>query len=85
MSAKKATKTTNICASIYEGEFNLDFACVGLDMCKFALCPVMPPTGDDECCYRDHGDCRSPVAKQSALEKLRNRITKELKQYEDEG
>lgn len=80
---RKATKTTNINAGIYEGELHLDFACVGLDMCKFALCPVMPPTGDDECCYRDHGNCQSPVAKQVALETLVTRLKRELKKLEE--
>ena len=84
MSAKKATKTANICANMYEGEFQLSFDCVGVDVCRFALCPVMPPDGREECTYREHGSCLCPHAKYAALESLRNRLTKELKQLEED-
>lgn len=80
---KKASKTANICANIYEGEFLISFECVGVDACRFALCPVMPPDGSEECTYRDCGSCICPQAKDAALESLRNRITKELKQLRE--
>jgi hypothetical protein len=85
MPAKKATKTANIGATFYEGDFQLSFDCVGVEVCRFALCPVMPPDGSDECTYREYGSCRCQHAKYAALESLRNRITKELKQLEEEG
>jgi hypothetical protein len=76
-------KTANICANIYEGEFILSFDCVGVQTCRFALCSVMPPDGSEKCTYYDYGSCLCPHAKYVALETLRNRISKEMKQYED--
>ncbi len=84
MSRKKATKTANICANMYEGEFQVSFDCVGVEVCRFALCPVMPPDGSEECTYREHGSCLCPHAKHAALETLRNRLVKELKQLEED-
>jgi hypothetical protein len=84
MGVKNATKTTNICANIYEGEFQISFDCVGVEVCRFALCPVMPPDGSEECTYREHGSCLCPHAKSAALESLRNRLAKELKQLEED-
>ncbi len=84
MPAKKATKTANICATVYEGEFQLNFDCVGVAVCQFALCPVMPPNGSEECTYLEHGSCRCPHAKYAALESLRNRLTKELKLMQED-
>ena len=81
---KKSTKTANICANIYEGEFQISFDCVGVMACRFALCPLMPPVNGSECTYRDYGSCISPHAKHAALESLRNRLTKEMKRYDDE-
>ena len=84
MAAKKATKTANICANIYEGEFQITFDCVGVAVCRYALCSMMPPDGSEECTYRDHGSCLCPHAKHKALESLRSRLTKELKQIEED-
>jgi hypothetical protein len=84
MAAKKATETTNVYATIYEGSFDVNFDCVGVMVCRFALCHCMPPTEDDECTFRECGSCRSKVAQQAALEALRKRITKELKQIEED-
>lgn len=80
---KKATKTANVCANIYEGTFDINFDCVGVTVCRFALCLVMPPDGSDECTYRDSGSCISPHAKQAAMESLKIKITKELKLIEE--
>lgn len=83
MAVKKATKTANICANIYEGEFQISFDCVGVEVCRFALCPMMPPDGSEECTYREHGSCLCPHAKYAALDSLKNRLAKELKQIEE--
>ena len=83
MSAKKATKTANVGAYIYEGDFSLDFSCVGVLACRFALCEIMPPGADSECCHSDHSTCISPNAKPAALEALLGKIKKELKEYDD--
>lgn len=82
MPARKATKTANVCAMFYEGEFQLNFDCVGVEVCRFALCHIMPPDGSEECTYRNNGSCVLPHAQSAALEALKNRITKELKQFE---
>jgi hypothetical protein len=85
MPVRKATKTANINANLYDGEFQLGFDCVGVENCRFALCPLMPPTGDEDCTYREHGSCRDTSAQQAALEALKKRIVKELKQREDDS
>lgn len=83
MPAKRATKTANICANIYEGVFQVDFDCVGADMCRYVICHLMPPDGSEECAYREHGTCLNPHAKAAALEVLGRKIKKELKGLED--
>lgn len=83
MAAKKATNTANVCANVYEGEFQLNFDCVGVTMCRFALCHVMPPDGSEDCAYRDYGSCMLPHAKHAAITSLRARLAKELKQLEE--
>jgi len=83
MSAKPATKAANINVSLYDGEFCVAFDCVGVMVCRFALCSVMPPDGNEECTYREYGSCRGPIAQQTALNDFLNKIKKELKQYED--
>ncbi len=84
MSAKKATKTANICATVYEGNFDITFDCVGVEVCRFALCSMMPPDGSEECIFREHGSCRQSNAKYSSLELLRNRLTKEMKKIDED-
>lgn len=84
MAAKKPTKTANVCATIYEGEFQVDLTCVGVALCRYALCSLMPPDGSEECTFCQHGNCLCPHAKHAALEGLRNRLTKELKQLQED-
>lgn len=84
MPTKKTTSTANVCANVYEGEFMLNFDCVGVTMCRFALCHVMPPDGSEDCVYREHGSCRLPYAKHAAIKSLMAKLTKELKQMEEE-
>ena len=84
MAKKKATKTANVNVTLYDGEFQVGFDCVGVEICRYALCSEMPPDGNEECFFREYGSCKSPVAQQTALETLNNRIKKELKQYEAE-
>ena len=85
MSAKKATKTANVNAALYNGEFQVGFDCVGVEACRFAFCSEMPPDGSEECFFQEYGSCKRPVAQHTALETLHNRIKRELKQYEDEN
>ena len=84
MPAKKATKTTNICATIYEGNFDITFDCVGVEVCRFGLCSEMPPTGREACTFSEHGSCRRAAAQFAALETLRIRVAKELKRIEED-
>ena len=83
MTRKKTTKTANACATIYEGKFDINFDCVGVNLCKFALCIIMPPTGDDECHYLDYGSCISPHAKLAAVDLLKNRLLRAKKDIEE--
>ena len=78
-----AKKPTNVCATLYEGAYDIDYTCVGVEICKHALCPVMPPDGSEDCAYYQYGNCCFPPARYAALEKLRNRLTKELKQFRE--
>lgn len=75
---QKATKTANINVTLYDGALEIYFDCAGSDTCRFALCPVMPPSGEEDCCFMQNGSCRLPAAQQAA------RITKELKHLSDE-
>lgn len=81
---KKATKTANVNVTLYDGEFQVGFDCVGVEVCRYALCSEMPPDGSEECFFRQHGSCIRPPAQYSALEKILNRITKEMKKYDNE-
>lgn len=80
----QATKTANACATIYEGKFDINFDCVGVLACKYARCELMPPDGDYPCWSSEHGSCRSPHAKLAAIELLRNRLSKEKKDIEED-
>lgn len=85
MAAKKATKSANACATFYEGAFDLTFDCVGTTECRFAMCSEMPIDGTEECFFREHGSCRRPAAQQTTLEKLINKLKRELKQLEEDS
>ena len=83
MPAKKATKIPGLDVSLNEGHIDLFYNCVGAEVCRYALCSLMPPDGSEECTYRDHGSCRCPHAKHAALEALGKKIKKEMKQIEE--
>lgn len=80
---RKANKTANINANLYDGDFQLGYDCVGVVTCRFGLCYVMPPSGDEECIFREYGSCTCQPAQQEALEALRKRIDAELKQMRE--
>lgn len=84
MPAKKATKNTNVYATIYEGNFDVNFDCVGVEVCRFGLCYDMPPTGREACTFSEHGSCRRTVAQITAIESLQIRLAKELKRLEED-
>jgi len=84
MPKRKANKTANVCANIYDGEFQATtFDCVGVLVCRFALCSLMPPDGSEECVYSEHSSCVCPQARYVALKSLRDKLSKELKSIED--
>lgn len=85
MPMKKATKSANVNASLYDGEFQIGFDCVGVMVCKFAMCSEMPIDGKEECFFREYGSCRRPAAQQTTLEMLINRLKRELKQLEEDS
>ena len=84
MSGKKANKTANVVANIYEGKFEVSFDCVGITVCQFPMCSLMPPDGSEECFYNRHNQCLSPHAKKSALDALLTNIKKKLKELTEE-
>jgi hypothetical protein len=84
MTVKRAAKTTNVCATCYDGDFQVLFDCVGVEACKYALCHIMPPDGSEECTYREYGSCRSTQAQIAAIELLRNKLSRELRERSQE-
>lgn len=78
MPAKPATKLPNVSASIYQGELQMIFECVGAEACKFALCQMMPPDGSEACFFSEYGSCSCPGAKYAAIKGLRGRLAKEM-------
>lgn len=69
----------NVSVSLYDGEFHLAYDCVGEGNCKFALCSFMPPSGEDECFFREYGSCRCSAAQHEALKATQTRIKTVLK------
>lgn len=83
MPAKKATKTANIVAVLYDGKFDVTFECVGVTQCMYVLCYTMPPDGNDPCVYCHHGSCGSIQAQIKALALIKNKLTYELNKREE--
>jgi len=83
MKKVRKNKTTDICVSIYDGQYNCDYSCVGVTACQFSLCHCMPPDGSEECCRYDHGMCTSLPAQQAALANLIRRLKGFAKEIED--
>jgi hypothetical protein len=83
MPAKKATKMPGVYASLYPGDFQLSFDCVGVEVCKFALCALMPPDGSEECTYMERGSCLCHAAKYEAIKALANRLKNEMKDLDE--
>lgn len=84
MPAKKAIKTSNMFANLYDGKFDMQFECSGAEVCRYALCQMMPPDGSENCTYQEYGSCRNPHAQYAAIETLRNRLTREIKKRSEE-
>lgn len=82
---RKATKTANIWVTIHEGAFDIAFDCVGVELCREALCHIMPPDGSEECTFREYGVCSRPLARAAALESLIRRLNKELKELKEQN
>jgi hypothetical protein len=72
-----AKKTASVCVSLYDGNFEMGFDCVGVESCRFALCSVMPPDGTEDCAYNS-GACRSINAQIAAANNLKSMITKKM-------
>ena len=81
----KATKSANIHMTVYEGNFEQYYECVGVEKCSFSLCHTMPPDGSEPCTFNDHNTCVCSDAKEATLRTLLRRITRELKQLELEA
>jgi len=77
-------KTTNIYATIYEGEYACNFDCPGVEACRYVLCSIMPPDGSEKCVFREHGACRSVAAQRAAIEALAKWLKKQLTNLEFE-
>ena len=81
----KKSKAANVGASLYEGQLDINFDCIGTDKCAYARFYVEPPGPDDECAFsRCGGSCTHGPAQKAALEQLREKITEELKRMETE-
>lgn len=84
MAAKRAASSANINSSLYDGDFQVGFDCVGVQQCRYALCSIMPPDGSEDCCFQNYGSCSQVAAQNAALKKLRDRLTKELRDRADD-
>lgn len=80
----KRSKKPHISGMIYDGDFQLSYECAGEVSCEFALCEIMPPSEESNCCFRDHGSCRCHAAQKAAIEALRRKLHGALKQLEDD-
>lgn len=85
MTAKKATKSANVCATLYEGKFDINYDCVGVTVCRFAMCSEMPIDGSEECFFWEYGACRRPAAQQTTLEMLISKLSRYLKQLQEDA
>jgi hypothetical protein len=81
---KTGTKSANINATLYDGEWQVNYDCVGVGTCRYALCSIMPPSGDEECAYREYGACRCLPAQYAALGAFKNRAARELTRIQTE-
>ena len=77
-------KYPNVSASLYDNEFQVNYDCVGVETCRFALCPIMPPTGDDECVMKEYGSCRCIHAQMASLYALHKEIGATLKNLKEQ-
>lgn len=80
--AKPKFKAANISASLYAGEADIRFECVGSHQCALVLFDVQPPEPEDECVMRRGYECAHPLAVKAALRDLRDRITAKLERME---
>lgn len=64
---------TNI--SYYEGKYSFDFSCVGETKCNYALCCVMPPTGEDNCMHKQYGNCKSKTVQLQVINVIRKKLS----------
>jgi hypothetical protein len=76
--------SANIMVSLYDGEFAIEYACSGEERCNFAICSIMPPDGTAPCAFVKYGGCLSQSSQTAALVKLKERITKALKDITEE-
>lgn len=84
MPAKQYTKTANICTTVYENHFDINFDCVGVKICQFVLCSEMPPTGGEDCTFMENGSCQRTSAQIAAIQFLRKKLAAELKRLEED-
>ena len=78
---KKLT-TANAYLSLYEGQYDLGFECVGASKCAHARFYVEPPEPDDECSCQANGACNNMQARKASLELMSRVITANLAEME---
>lgn len=81
-------RTANVNASCYDGKLDIGFDCPGVQFCRFALCPMMPPDENTECTFKHFGSCLSPSSQRSIVKNLRDKLTdwlRESDEYDEEA
>lgn len=86
MKRKRTGSDAHVSASLYGGDFDINFECPGEDKCRQAMFYTDPPEADAECVKRRGFACTHPHAIRAALGDLRKKIDEKLKEYgNDEG
>lgn len=80
MAAKKPKKSeaANVYVSLYDGQLDLGFDCVGPGKCVHVRYYTDPPDPEEECAFLHNCSCTHAPARKAALEHLRERITSEI-------
>lgn len=75
----------NLYVSQYGKDFEVGYDCSGEASCRFALCETMPPVNaEDVCTFKVEGSCRNISAQMAALEKIKARISAEIKNLKED-
>lgn len=76
--------TPNVTASLFDGDLELAYDCIGEAQCSHATYYVEPPRPGDECTSKGGGNCWHLGAARQALAALHDKIAEELRRLNGE-